>query len=214
MQDSPLDHTVPYPASGSYPYLNRENKIHVISSDANDRYHQHWQNQPGCWFCNSSGFWLTRRFNKHAVTILTQDAAGAAVLKAGACETCATAAVGNATCQLPERHFRDALPECGTEATAGRDPSQHEASTGPCSACSALAYITRGVNWYSTCRGSLTPPQKGLCIHHLCAGRTEGSGREWVEVLSPLSSPSRYYLHIPTVQAGTKEDCQKGSLKD
>lgn len=45
-QDSALDLTVLYPASGSHRYLNRENKIHVISSDADDWYHQHWQNWP------------------------------------------------------------------------------------------------------------------------------------------------------------------------
>lgn len=91
MQDSPLEHTVPYPASGSYQCLNRANKIYVISSDTNNWYQWHWQNRPCCSFCNSSGFWLTRHFNKHTATIPTQEGAGAAVMKARACETRAMA---------------------------------------------------------------------------------------------------------------------------
>ena len=39
-------------------------------------------------------------------------------------------------------------------------------------------HITHGVNRYSVCRGSLTLPQKGLCIHRPRAGRTEGKWKK------------------------------------
>lgn len=68
------------------------------------------------------------------MTILTEEGAGA-VTKAGGCETRATAAGGNGTCQPLQQHFQDALHERGIEAAAGRDPCQHEASTGLCGAC-------------------------------------------------------------------------------
>lgn len=52
---------------------------------------------PASWFCNSSGFWLTRCFNKHTVIILMREGAGVAVKKAGALATHTMAAGGTGT---------------------------------------------------------------------------------------------------------------------
>lgn len=199
MQDSPLDHPVPYPASGSHQYLYRENRTHVVSSDDINWCRRHWQNWPCHWFCNSSRLWLTRHSNKHAVTIPTREGAGAAVIKAEACEMWAAGAGGNGTCQPPKWHFWGALFECGTGAAA----THH------------------GCAWHLLCTSAMLPaaltdtpcaggawqcPRRGYAFTTCVQATPRGCGRKWVEVLSPLSPLSHYYLHIPVVQAGTKED--------
>lgn len=199
MPDNPLDHLVPYPTtshyyltvSGNYQYLYRENKTHVVSSEDTSCYHWHWQNWPCHWFCNSSRLWLTRHSNKHAVTILTREGAGAAVTKEGACEMWAAGAGGNSTHQPRKRHFWGAL-----NATQGPLPPT---TMKPARVYAAPALhqrrVTHGIDRYSVCRGSLTVPQEGLCNHHPRAGHTEGTWRKMSRgfisfILSfPLLSP-------------------------
>lgn len=94
-----------------------------------------WQHSPCCRFCNSSRFWLARRFSKHAATILTQEGAGAEVMKAGACEH-----VKKGMFQPWERHFWDALPK----TSAGGGPDQCKTRTVAGARCqAAAAHCTR-----------------------------------------------------------------------
>lgn len=106
------------------------------------------------------------------------------------------------------QHFWDALSQCGTEATAERDPHHHEAHLTPAPhQCRANTKASTD----TLCAGELNTAAEGATHLLPVCRRHQGKVEENEERFYLLYFLIYYYLHIPMVQAHTKEDYQERS---
>lgn len=151
---------------------------------------------PACWFCNSSGFWLTRCFNKHTAIILTREGARVVVKKAGAPETRTMAAGGSGT------HCPPALLECCILMWhRGHCWERLPPPRSPQDTCSTPVPCYTKASTDIPCAGKLNAAAEGLHICCLCAGHTKGKWKKmrrgfiFLISLSITISISLWYRH-------------------
>lgn len=164
---------------------------------------------PACWFCNSSGFWLTRCFNKHTAIILTREGARVVVKKAGAPETRTMAAGGSGT------HCPPALLECCILMWhRGHCWERLPPPWSPQDTCSTPVPCYTKASTDIPCAGKLNAAAEGA-THLLPVCRPhQGKVEENEERFYLPYFLIHYYLYIPMVQARTKEDYQERSWHD
>lgn len=159
---------------------------------------------PACWFCNSSGFWLTRCFNKHTVIIPTREGAGVADKKAGAPETRTMAAGGTGTrcppallgCFILMWH----RAHCWERSPPSWSPQDTYSTSVPCYTKTSTDILCAAAEGAT----HLLP----LCRPH--RRKVEENEERFYFPYFLI----RYYLHIPMVQAHIKEDYRERSWHD